>query len=124
MFNYFATVAVLVLGAVSTATAHDVTAANGNSVQQPHNFVRSNVEHGNPGHHVAKRCGGGWGGCGGIGCGGWGRGGFPFAANTVNAFDRNSFAANSCDNTVFANSKNANVVCDNVNVLNAANVIA
>ncbi|KAJ1897183.1 hypothetical protein LPJ66_003526 [Kickxella alabastrina] len=119
MFNYFATVAVLVMGAVSTATAHNAIAANGIAAQKPHNFARSNVEHGHAGHHVAKRCGG-WG-IGG-GCGGWG--GFPFAANTVNAFDRNSFAANCCDNTVFANNKNANVVCDNVHALNSANVIA
>ncbi|KAI7835185.1 hypothetical protein BX661DRAFT_168346 [Kickxella alabastrina] len=118
MLNNFSTVAVFVLGAVSTATAHDATAANSNSVQQPHNFARSNVEH-------AKRCGG-WGGCGRVGCGGggWGWGGFPFAANTVNAFDRNTFAANCCDNTVFANNKNANVVCNNLHALNAANVIA
>ncbi|KAI7826834.1 hypothetical protein BX661DRAFT_171507 [Kickxella alabastrina] len=119
MFNYFATVAVFVLSAVSTVTAHDATAANGNTVQKPHNFARSNIEHGHGNHHIAKRCGG-WGVGGG--CGGWG--GFPFAANTVNAFDRNAYAANCCDNTVFTNNKNANVVCDNVNVLNAANVIA
>ncbi|KAI7820201.1 hypothetical protein BX661DRAFT_201068 [Kickxella alabastrina] len=119
MFNYFATVAVFVLSAVSAVTAHDATAANGNTVQKPHNFARSNIEHGHGNHHIAKRCGG-WGVGGG--CGGWG--GFPFAANTVNAFDRNAYAANCCDNTVFTNNKNANVVCDNVNVLNAANVIA
>ncbi|KAJ1946665.1 hypothetical protein GGF37_001024 [Kickxella alabastrina] len=72
--------------------------------------------------HLAKRCGG-WGGCGGIGCGGWGWGGFPFATNTVNAFDHNSFAANCCDNTVFVNNNNANVVNDNVHALNTANVV-
>ncbi|KAJ1885569.1 hypothetical protein LPJ66_010054 [Kickxella alabastrina] len=118
MLNNFATVAVFVLSAVSTVTAHDAIAANGNTVQKPHNSVRNNVEHGHAGHHVAKRCGG-WGVGGG--CGGWGRS--PFAANSVNAFDRNSFAANCCDNTVFTNNKNSNVVCDNVNVLNTANVI-
>ncbi|KAJ1937092.1 hypothetical protein GGF37_005346, partial [Kickxella alabastrina] len=74
------------------------------------------------GDHLAKRCGGGWGGCGGIGCGGgWGWGGFPFAANTVNAFDRDFYAANFNDNTLFVNNQNANVVSDNVHALNTAN---
>ncbi|KAJ1947586.1 hypothetical protein GGF37_000351 [Kickxella alabastrina] len=87
-------------------------------------FIRRNHPTGN---HLAKRCGGGgWGGCGGIGCGGggWGRGGFPFAANTVNAFDRDFYAANFNDNTLFFNNQNANVVSDNMHAPNTANIIA
>ncbi|KAJ1943504.1 hypothetical protein GGF37_002616 [Kickxella alabastrina] len=72
-------------------------------------FIRRNHS---TGDHLAKRCGG------------WGWGGSPFAANAVNAFDRDFYAANFNDNTLFVNNQNANVVSDNVHALNTANIIA
>ncbi|KAJ1821328.1 hypothetical protein LPJ75_000740 [Coemansia sp. RSA 2598] len=74
-------------------------------------------------HAIARRApwnggffGNGFGPCGNCGF-------FPFAFNSVNAFDRNAFAANSNENTFFQNNKNSNVAADNVNAFNSANVI-
>ncbi|KAJ2229506.1 hypothetical protein IWW45_006164 [Coemansia sp. RSA 485] len=60
---------------------------------------------------------------GGFSTFGFNGGFFPFAFNSVNAFNKDFFAANFNDDTLYVNNKNANVVSDNVNAFNNVNVI-
>ncbi|KAJ2720335.1 hypothetical protein GGI07_004674 [Coemansia sp. Benny D115] len=138
MFGSF-TYAFVVALASAAATAVFVSASADASPQQPHNHVHARhahaCAHAYSGHNMAKRNGwdyapfsAGWGyapyGVGvGAGAGaGWFAPGF-FAANFVNDFDRNAYAANFVDNTLFVNNQAANVASDNVHSFNSANVV-